>query len=84
MISQNNHSKAVILRKRESETQDTIRVQAIIQFKIHKYGVMNEEKGIFNNANDQELLDYCIDNFEGNCRSVDGDAIEILIIKGVR
>ena len=62
---------------------DYLKVQATIQFKIHKCGFMNEKIGTFHNATDEELLNYCIENFEGYCRSVDGDATEIDIIKSV-
>jgi hypothetical protein len=60
---------------------DYRKVQATIQFKIHRWGFMNEKNGVFHNATDDELLDYCIENFEGCCKSVDGDAIEITLIK---
>jgi len=61
---------------------DYLTVQATIQFKIHKYGYMNDKIGTFENATDKELLEYCIDGFEGYCSSVDGDAIEVSIIRG--
>lgn len=57
-------------------------IQATIQFKIHKWGVMDDTMGIFNNATDDELLDYCIKNFEGHVKSVDGDAIGVIIKQG--
>ena len=66
----------------EKETvSDYLKVQATIQFKIHEWGFMNDNIGTFHNATDKELLDYCIENFEGHCKSVDGNAIEITIIK---
>jgi len=61
---------------------DHLKVQATIQFNIHEWGFMNDKIGVFHNATDEELLQYCIDNFEGSCKSVDGDAITIDIIKG--
>jgi hypothetical protein len=62
---------------------DYLKVQATIQFKIHEWGFMNDKIGTFHNATDDELLNYCLENFEGYCKSVDGDAIEISIIKQV-
>jgi hypothetical protein len=64
--------------------RDDLTVQATIQFKIHKWGFMNDKIGTFADATDKELLDYCIDGFEGYCRSIDGDAIEVSIIRPVQ